>query len=59
MGQHDQRRLAQRAGQMHRRIADGDHDVAGVDQRGQCVDVVKIIDVIDVRDFKPGIFLQR
>src|SRR6266404_4879036 len=43
--QQQPRRLAQRAGKMHGRVVDGDHQIAGANQRRQTVDVAVVIDL--------------
>ena len=54
MRQHQEHFLAQRAGQMRRGVADGDDEVAGVDQRGQLVDVFGVVDGVEMDDRGAG-----
>ena len=59
MGQHQQDWFAQRAGEMRRGVADGDDDVAGVDQRSQSVEVVLVVDGVQMRDIRATALMQR
>ena len=55
MGQHQQHVLAQGAGDVRRGVADGDDEVAGIDQCGKAVDVFPVVDRGDAGDVDAGV----